>query len=85
MTAATMKALFDYSDKHLSSSECDDTLRYASDFSRAKRPSRRDASGLAPIYIRDRKSSALATGGILATTMSTTVVVRIGTVYSRVP
>jgi len=33
--AAMMKALFTYVDKHLSSSECDDTLRHASAFIRA--------------------------------------------------
>jgi len=32
---AMMKALFAYVDKHLSSSECDDTLRHASEFVRA--------------------------------------------------
>jgi malonyl CoA-acyl carrier protein transacylase len=30
--AAMMKALFDYIDKRLSSSECDDTLRHAREF-----------------------------------------------------
>src|SRR5690242_2723555 len=33
--APMMKALFNYVDKHLSSSECDDTLRHAREFIRA--------------------------------------------------
>jgi hypothetical protein len=33
--AAMMKALFNYVDKQLSSSQCDDTLRHASEFIRA--------------------------------------------------
>jgi Protein of unknown function (DUF2695) len=34
--APMMKALFDYIDQHLSSSECDDTLRYAREFIHAQ-------------------------------------------------
>jgi hypothetical protein len=34
--APMMKALFDYIDGHLSSSECDDTLRYAREFIHAQ-------------------------------------------------
>jgi hypothetical protein len=33
--AAMLKALFTYVDRHLSSSECDDTLRHVSEFIRA--------------------------------------------------